>query len=489
MNVNINWDCVVVVSDEIKPSTLARLDQLDSNSIHLFTQDFSINDDSTFIENHQNIQIHNEKFIPDVLVTLNNGKFIDSLFVFSDDDAFKLEINQFCLNHRIPLNVHNTPNLSTFTVPASYTNGPLHVSISTSLKGCKMASRIKREIIKSLPPNIDEIIMNVSELRSTLKKNGNSKDQLKWLAQIIDYYPLSKLNNLSIDDLSNTLNLTGSLKENVPLDLIKKGSISLIGSGPGSLSNLTLGAINSIYEADLVLADKLVPQEILNLIPQSTQVFIARKFPGNADLAQQELLDLGLKALKEGKNVVRLKQGDPYIFGRGGEEWIWFNNHGFKVNVLSGLTSPFVACARANVPTTHRGVADQVLICTGVGKAGTIPDNLPSFEPKRTTIFLMSIKRIVDILDVLKSKGWPGELPVSIVERASCGDERVIRTTFDSLIDVCNQIESRPPGLIIMGWACNVYGSLAKNQKFSVIESGSSDDTDLEKIIGYLKKE
>lgn len=487
MNVNINWDCVAVVSLDIKPSTLARLDHLNSKIIHLFTNDTSLNDDSTFLENHQNVQLHNEKFTAGCLPTLNDGHYIDSLFVFSDDDDFKSEINLFCSQHRIPLNVHNTPHLSTFTVPASYTNGPLHVSISTSLKGCKMASRIKREIIKSLPPNIDEIIMNVSELRSTLKKNGNSKDQLKWLAQIIDYYPLSKLNNLSIDDLTNSINSTGEGEDEIP-KLNNKGSISLIGSGPGSLSNLTLGAINAIYEADLVLADKLVPQEILNLIPQSTEVFIARKFPGNADLAQQELLDLGLKALTEGKNVVRLKQGDPYIFGRGGEEWIWFNDHGFKVEVLSGLTSPFVACARANVPTTHRGVADQVLICTGVGKAGAIPDNLPSFEPKRTTIFLMSIKRIVDILDVLKSKGWPGELPVSIVERASCGDERVIRTTFDSLVEVCDQIESRPPGLIIMGWACNVYGALPKNQKFSVIESGLSDDTDLEKIIGYLKK-
>lgn len=486
MNVNVAWDCVAVVSAGMGGATLARLDQLGAKNVHLFTQQQKLANDSTFIENHANVVVHLEDFAVEMLPTLKGGAYVDAVFVFSEDPQVRAQTADFCVSHRIPINVHNVPSLSTFTVPAAYTNGPLHVSISTSLKGCKMASRIKREIIKSLPPNIDEIIMNVSALRETLKQNptSTSKDQLKWLAQIIDYYPLSKLHNLSIEDLSSTI----AVEDTVP-QLAKKASISLIGSGPGSLSNLTLGAINAIYEADLVLADKLVPQEILSLIPQSTKVFIARKFPGNADMAQQELLDLGLQALREGKSVVRLKQGDPYIFGRGGEEWLFFHEHGYKVNVLSGLTSAFVACARANVPTTHRGVADQVLICTGVGKAGAIPDNLPLFEPKRTTIFLMSIKRIVEILDVLKAKGWPAELPVSIVERASCGDERVVRTTLGALAHVCEQIDSRPPGLIIMGWACNVYGSLEKNQEYTVVESGAAEDTDLAKIVGYLQRE
>lgn len=512
MLVNAQWTTVAVLAAEPSSALVARIEALllENLNVALYA-DFDLNQD---LQIHQNlVTLKAEKF-PSVLSNmLSNGQSQDKgqdngqdggfdldfdavfLFGYDEQDAVAQEVHAQCVQSRLPVNVHNVPALSSFTCPAVYAQGPLSISISTSLRGCKMASRIKREIIKALPSNIGDVVTNVGMLRDLLKQQHNVQGN-KWLSQIIDYYPLSKLDELSLEDLDETL---AALQEQKSADgsaspapgVRRAGKISLIGSGPGSISNLTLGAINAIYEADLVLADKLVPEEILKLIPQSTQVFIARKFPGNADKAQQELLDMGLQALQQGKNVLRLKQGDPYIFGRGGEEWLWFNQHGYQVEVLSGLTSAFVACARAGIPTTHRGVADQVLICTGVGKAGQIPDNLPLFEAKRTVIFLMSIKRIVDILPILiNEKHWPRDLPVKIVERASCGDERVISTKLGDLVEVCDQVESRPPGLIVTGYACDVYGKLDEGKLFDVMENGqvANDGTDLTKIVGYLSK-
>lgn len=442
------------------------------------------------------LTILNRTFHLEDLLTLGRSKVknvIDRAFVLSMPEDLTTQIYESCVENRIPINTFNSAKYSTFTLLSTYNNQNLQIGITTNLQGCKMSSRLKREVIKAIPPNINDIIENVSNVRKLINSNESldKKEKLKWLSQIIDYYPLNELGKISIDKLNDDLNQIDFKNSHENNDVLKsRGKISLVGSGPGSIANLTIGALNAIHEADLILADKLVPQEILDLIPKNVEVFIARKFPGNAENAQEELLRIGLESVQKGLNVVRLKQGDPYIFGRGGEEYLFFQKHGYKVEVLCGLSSAFVACVNAGIPTTHRGVADQVMICTGVGRHGKIPDNLPKFEEKRTVIFLMSIKRIVDILPILMGeKRWPAKLPVAIVERASCGDERVIRTRLANLVDVCNKTESRPPGLIVTGWACDVYTKLGEEEEFRVIETGLSveENVDLEKIVTLLK--
>lgn len=450
------------------------------------------------LTNLERLEILNRSFCLDDLFNLGRNvvkNVVDRVFLLHANSELTPEsIYQKCVENRIPINTFNSAPFSTFTLLSTYTNKNLQIGITTNLQGCKMSSRLKRELIKSIPPNINDIIENVSNVRKSIKANDslNQRDKLKWLYQIIDYYPLSELGKISVNDLNDDLEDLKSLDSSSSSNnsVTKIGKISLIGSGPGSISNLTIGALNAIYEADLVLADKLVPQEILDLIPKNVEIFIARKFPGNADNAQEELLNIGLDAVRKGLNVVRLKQGDPYIFGRGGEEFLFFQKHNIKVEVLCGLSSAFVATANAGIPTTHRGVADQVMICTGVGRLGKIPDNLPFYEEKRTVIYLMSIKRIVDILPILiGEKKWPKDLPVAIVERASCGDERIIRTRLGSLVEVCAKIESRPPGLIITGWACDVYTKLEEDEEFRIIESGLSleENVDLGKIVSLIK--
>ncbi|TID18181.1 hypothetical protein CANINC_003922 [Pichia inconspicua] len=481
INLTLNSDPVkvIVISSKLTSEDIQKNLTLDNatnvNRLELVSRSFKIND----------------------LFTLGRDEVknvVDRVFLLHPPKELTSDsIYQTCVENRIPINTFNSAPFSTFTLLSTYANKNLQIGITTNLQGCKLSSRLKRELIKSIPPNINDIIENVSNVRKSINSNDNlnKRDKLKWLSQIIDYYPLNELGKISIDDLNDDINdLKSSDSSSSNNSTTKIGKISLIGSGPGSISNLTIGALNSIHEADLVLADKLVPQEILDLIPKNVEIFIARKFPGNADNAQEELLKIGLDAVMKGMNVVRLKQGDPYIFGRGGEEFLFFQKHDIKVEVLCGLSSAFVATARAGIPTTHRGVADQVMICTGVGRHGKIPDNLPLYEEKRTVIFLMSIKRIVDILPILiDEKKWPKELPVAIVERASCGDERVIKTRLGSLASVCAKIESRPPGLIVTGWACDVYTKLNENEEFRIIESGVSleENVDLGKIVKLIK--
>ncbi|KAH3671042.1 hypothetical protein OGAPHI_000753 [Ogataea philodendri] len=426
---------------------------------------------------------------------------VDRVFVtMRSDGPIKTQLYERCKRLRIPINTTNSSELSTFSMLSTYKKGDFQMGVTTTHQSCKLANRIKREIVQKLPENLDQIIYNIGQLKRSIQfRDSEDEDILddikdvkrpRWLSQIIEYYPLSKLADISVSDLTDAYSNSPVVSSR---DGAKHGRISLIGSGPGSLSMLTVGALHEIYNADLVLADKLVPQQILDIIPKKTEVFIARKFPGNAENAQQELLNIGLQNLQQGKQIVRLKQGDPYIFGRGGEEYGFFAKHGYKPVVMPGLTSALVAPVVATVPTTHRDVADQVLVCTGTGKKGKMPD-LPPFQANRTVVFLMSLGKMVDILPLLYEREWPHELPVCVVERASCPDQRIIRTRLGDLIEVLKAVESRPPGLLVTGYSCEVLCQLQPGQKYRIEEGyhethGTNVSTAITGMIGALGKE
>lgn len=298
--------------------------------------------------------------------------------------------------------------------------------------------------------------------------------RMRWLSQICEYWPLRRLANISdtdVETLFRDYTKPNFLKDRSDPKVggKRQGQIILAGSGPGHPDLLTRATHKAILSADVVLADKLVPAAILDLIPRRATVHIARKFPGNADKAQEELLEWGLEGLKAGHVVVRIKQGDPYIYGRGGEEYDFFRSHGYTPIVLPGITSALSAPLFAAIPATHRGVADQVLICTGTGRKGAAPDH-PEYVESRTVIFLMALHRLSALIETLTgSKGYPLSTPCAVLERASCPDQRVIRTTLEH---VCAAVEvegSRPPGLLVVGNACGV---LAKFHQKWVVEDG-----------------
>ncbi|KAF9114789.1 hypothetical protein BGX27_009823 [Mortierella sp. AM989] len=232
-----------------------------------------------------------------------------------------------------------------------------------------------------------------------------------------------------------------------------KGEIKLIGAGPGDPDLLTMAAYKSITSwADIVLADKLVSKEILAIV--SCPLFIANKEKGCQASGQHELFERAIQALKDGKRVVRLKQGDPFIFGRGGEEFLFFRRLGYEPTIVPGLSSSISGPLLANIPLTHRGTASQFLVCTGTGSLDTIPE-MPPYVAHRTTVFLMALHRLEALIQDLVSIGYPKQLPVAIVERASAKDQRCIRATIETVVQVVKEVGYNPPGILVVGWACD----------------------------------
>lgn len=247
-----------------------------------------------------------------------------------------------------------------------------------------------------------------------------------------------------------------------PQDALSNGGrITMVGSGPGDPDLLTVAAHRLLTLADdehtLVIADRLVSPEILNLIQCEVQV--ARKLPGCAELAQEEIYWWSYQALLQGKHVIRLKIGDPFVFGRGGEEVLKYRNFGVEPKVVSGVSAAFSAPLLGSIPVTHRGVANQVVMCTGYGREGTSPD-LIQYHEEQTIVFLMAVGRLRELCRRLVTLAhYPIETPVAIVEKAGCPEQRTVLGTMETIADLAEKHNVQPPSTIVVGQVVNVLQS------------------------------
>lgn len=229
----------------------------------------------------------------------------------------------------------------------------------------------------------------------------------------------------------------------------------MLGSGPGDPELLTVAAYKLLMDPNIyVICDRLVSDEIQDII--TGPVVVARKQPGCAESAQEEIYWLAHEALQQGKHVVRLKIGDPFVFGRGGEEVLMFRKFGVEPKVIPGVSAAFSAPLLASIPVTHRGVSNQVVMCTGYGRDGTSPD-LIQYHKEQTIVFLMAVGRLGELCQRLVTlAGYPSTTPVAIVERAGCPNQRTVVGTMETIATLAKDYNIQPPSTIIVGDVVNV---------------------------------
>jgi uroporphyrin-III C-methyltransferase len=226
------------------------------------------------------------------------------------------------------------------------------------------------------------------------------------------------------------------------------GTLSLVGAGPGDPDLLTVKAARALASAELVIADRLISKEILDLV--TGELRVARKHPGCAEEAQTEIYRWVKEGVEAGKRVVRLKIGDPFVFGRGGEEVLAAREWGIECDVVPGISSVFSAPLLAGIPVTHRGVANQVVLGTGYARDYGTPD-ISDFHPQQTAVFLMAVGRLKELCADLKRRGYPGDTPVAIIESASTPAQRVIAGKVDTIINIALDLAVRAPATIVVG--------------------------------------
>ena len=229
------------------------------------------------------------------------------------------------------------------------------------------------------------------------------------------------------------------------------GSVSLVGAGPGDPDLLTVQALRLLNQASLVISDRLVSKEILQMI--TCEVRIAKKRPGCAEEAQEEIYQWTKDAVIAGRNVVRLKIGDPFLFGRGGEEVLEFRKLGVEPLLVPGVSSAYAAPLSAKIPLTHRGVSNSVLISTGYGKNEAVIE-IPEYSADRTVVLLMAVGRIEEIARNMTIVGYPKTTPVAIIEKATTPLQRTLTGTLETIGLIAKKEGATAPGKLSFEFKC-----------------------------------
>jgi uroporphyrin-III C-methyltransferase / precorrin-2 dehydrogenase / sirohydrochlorin ferrochelatase len=240
----------------------------------------------------------------------------------------------------------------------------------------------------------------------------------------------------------------------VPVVRTQPPGVALVGGGPGDPDLITVRGRRLLGQADVVVADHLAPAALLEELPPSVTVIDAAKLPYGRAASQEAINGLLISHAREGKFVVRLKGGDPYVFGRGFEELLACAAAGVPVAVVPGVTSAFGVPAMAGVPVTHRGVAHEVVVVSG----HVAPDNPSSLVDwpalaalRGTIVLLMAVDRIGAIATALMAGGRPADTPAAVIQEGTTAHQRVIRSTLDKVAGDVQSHEIRPPAIIVIG--------------------------------------
>jgi len=244
------------------------------------------------------------------------------------------------------------------------------------------------------------------------------------------------------------------------------GKVYLVGSGPGDPELLTIKAKRLIESAEVILYDQLPGEAILNMLPGSAEQIDVGKYAGNHKLSQWQINELLVKRAKEGKVVVRLKGGDPYLFGRGGEEAQALAKEGIEVEVVPGITSAIAVPAYAGIPVTHRDYASMVTFITGhedPTKEDTALDweLLARFEG--TIVILMGVSMLERNVKELIKHGKSIDTPVAVIEKGTRPDQRVTVGTLADIVGLCRQRKVKAPAVTVVGDVVKLHQQLCKD--------------------------
>ncbi|MCB1898356.1 uroporphyrinogen-III C-methyltransferase [Cognatazoarcus halotolerans] len=239
------------------------------------------------------------------------------------------------------------------------------------------------------------------------------------------------------------------------------GTVYLIGAGPGDPELLTLRGMRLLGEADAVVYDNLVSQPILDFSPATAERIYVGKKAANHALPQQDINALLIRLAGEGKRVIRLKGGDPFVFGRGGEECEDLLEAGIPFEVVPGVTAASGISAYAGIPLTHRDHAQAVVFATGYLKDGSIELDWPMLaRPRQTVVIYMGITRLGDICERLIAHGLPASTPAAVIRSGTTPSQKVVTSDLGGLQAAVNEAGFKPPALLIVGSVVSLQGRL-----------------------------
>ncbi|MBL0599727.1 uroporphyrinogen-III C-methyltransferase [Aeromonas jandaei] len=357
---------------------------------------------------------------------------------------------------RIFANVVDDPKRSSFIMPSIIDRSPLMVAISSGGKAPVLARLLREKLEALLPQHLGAVAAFAGSLRDRVKARFASMgERRRFWERLLGADRLGQA--LARGDHASANQLADSLFAD---ESKSAGEVVLVGAGPGDPGLLTLHALRQMQQADVVVYDRLVSDEVMALVRRDAKRIFVGKQAGNHCVPQEGINQLLLEEAKKGQRVVRLKGGDPFIFGRGGEELETLIGTSIGFQVVPGITAASGCAAYAGIPLTHRDHAQSVRFVTAHGKGGARDLDWPLLaKDKQTLVFYMGLSSCATIREQLLAHGKGGDTPVALVERGTQPCQRVIRGTLDQLPALAVGVES--PALIMVGSVVTLADQLA----------------------------
>jgi uroporphyrin-III C-methyltransferase/precorrin-2 dehydrogenase/sirohydrochlorin ferrochelatase len=411
---------------------------------------------------------------PDLMARAAQGKLKLEIREFEPDDLRGARLVIVATAHRavnrwianqsdargIPVNVVDDREASRFIVPAIIDRDPVLVAISTGGTSPVLARRLRERLEAVVPKKIGAFALWLRALRKSARRRLRDVDtRRRFFETVVDG---AAERRFVAGDLHGAQRIAQALLAAAANGPRALGEVTLVGAGPGDPELLTLKALRALQDADVILHDRLVSDAVLDLSRRDATRISVGKSAGSIGSTQEQINQLLIEHACAGKRVVRLKGGDPFIFGRGGEELEALAEAQINFSVVPGVTAAAGCAAYAGIPLTHRDHAHSVTFVTGhADKDGKEPDWRALAQPGMTAVFYMGLARTEYIVAKLIEHGAPADLPAGLVAQGTLPDQRVITATLATITGVAGQARLESPALLIVGRVVALQPSLA----------------------------
>jgi uroporphyrin-III C-methyltransferase/precorrin-2 dehydrogenase/sirohydrochlorin ferrochelatase len=360
----------------------------------------------------------------------------------------------------IPVNVVDDREASRFIVPAIIDRDPVLVAISTGGSSPVLARRLRERLEALIPKRFGELALWLQSLRRTARWRLRDTDaRRRYFEHIVDG---AAARRFVAGDTHGAESLAQQLLARTVSSPREAGEVTLVGAGPGDPELLTVKALRALQDADVILHDRLVPRAVLDMARRDARRICVGKAAGGAGSTQAEINALLIEHALQGKRVVRLKGGDPFIFGRGGEELEALHKAQIRFSVIPGITAAAGCAAYAGIPLTHRDHAHSVTFIAGhEDRDGREPDWGALAKPGITAVFYMGLARVQHIAAKLVQHGAPAALPAALIEQGTMENQRVVSGTLGTIAEAAGRERLQSPTLLVVGEVVSLHDSLA----------------------------
>ena len=376
----------------------------------------------------------------------------------TDDDEVNAAVSRAAQDMGIPVNVVDSPALCTFIMPSILDRSPLIVAISSGGAAPVLARMIRSRLEALIPASYGRLANLAARYRDRVKNRlpGGSARRIFWedvfdggIAERV----FSGQEDIAARDLEAALERAAEARP--------EGEVYLVGAGPGDPDLLTFRALRLMQKADVVLHDALVSDAIMNLVRKDAQRIYVGKKSNKHTLPQQDINALMVRLAREGKRVLRIKGGDPFIFGRGGEEIETLAGQGISFQVVPGISAANGVASYAGIPLTHRDYAQAVTFVTGHLKNGASELDWSALARRQHTLVVyMGLEALPEICRKLVAHGLPATHPVALVQDGTTPRQRVLVSTLGQMPDAAREARFKSPSLIIVGEVVSLHERL-----------------------------